>query len=137
MYRVLIWLLIFQFKIIQILFKSKDGLILEAIELRQQLATYQAKKENSENITDLTGSLLVALKSTYPKWMDALIIVKPDPTPPQTESLKRGFCPEKCILRPFQTPVSDNIFCKNKNLSGPDPVKQPRYFTLDRAKYML
>jgi len=58
MYRALIRLLAFQFEIIQILFKSKDDLVLETIELRQQLATYQTKKENPENITDLTRSLL-------------------------------------------------------------------------------
>ena len=40
--------------------------------------TYQAKKENPENITDLTRSLLVALKRTWSKWMEALIIVKPE-----------------------------------------------------------
>ena len=45
MYRALIWLLSFQFKVIQILFKSKDNLILEIIELRQQLVTYQTKKK--------------------------------------------------------------------------------------------
>ena len=55
-----------------ILFKSKDDLVLETIELRQQLATYQAKKEDLNSITDLTRSLLVALKRTWPKWMDAL-----------------------------------------------------------------
>ena len=77
MYRTLIQLLIFQFRIIQILFKSKNDLVLETIELRQQLAAYQAKKENPENITDLTRSLLIALKRTWPKWIDALIIVKP------------------------------------------------------------
>jgi len=35
MYRALIRLLTFQFEIIRILFKSKDHLILETIELRQ------------------------------------------------------------------------------------------------------
>ncbi|WP_300464847.1 hypothetical protein [Desulfobacula sp.] len=78
MYRAFIRLLTFQFTTIQILFKSKDNLILETIELRQQLATYQTKKEDSKNITDLTHSLLVALKRAWPKWMDALIIVKPE-----------------------------------------------------------
>jgi len=78
MYRTLIQLLIFQFRIIRILFKSKDDLVLETIELRQQLAVYQAKKENPENITDLTRTLLIALKRTWPKWIDALIIVKPE-----------------------------------------------------------
>jgi len=78
MYRALIQLLIFQFRIIQILFKSKDDLVLETIELRQQLAIYQTKKKKHENISDLTRSLLVALKRTWSKWIDALIIVKPE-----------------------------------------------------------
>ena len=78
MYRVLIRLLTFQFVIIQILFKSKNHLVLETIELRQQLVIYQTKKEDSKNITDLTRSLLVALKRAWPKWMDSLIIVKPE-----------------------------------------------------------
>ena len=77
MYRALIQLLIFQFRIIRILFKSKHDLVLETIELRQQLAAYKAKKENPENITDVTRSLLIALKRTWPKRMNALIIVKP------------------------------------------------------------
>ena len=78
MYRALIPLLTFQFTIIKILFKSKNNLVLETIELRQQLMIYQTKKEDSKNITDLTRSLLVALKRAWPKWVDALIIVKPD-----------------------------------------------------------
>jgi putative transposase len=78
MYRVLIRLLIFELKTIQILFKSKDNLILEIIELRQQLATYQTNKKKPENITDLTRSLLVALKRAWPNWMESLIIVKPE-----------------------------------------------------------
>jgi hypothetical protein len=39
---------------------------------------YQTNKEDSKNITDLTRSFLVALKRAWPKWMDALIIVKPE-----------------------------------------------------------
>jgi len=78
MCRALIRLLSFQSAIIRILFKSKNNLVLETIELRQQLMIYQTKREDSKNITDLTRSLLVALKRTWPKWMDALIIVKPE-----------------------------------------------------------
>jgi hypothetical protein len=55
MYRVLIRLLTFQFVIIQILFKSKNNLILETLELRQQLIIYQTKKEDSKNITAHTA----------------------------------------------------------------------------------
>ena len=74
MYRVLIRLLIFQFTIIQILFKSKNDLVLETIELRQQLATYQATKEEHKSIPDLNRSLLVALKRSWPKfWFNSEI----------------------------------------------------------------
>jgi hypothetical protein len=66
MYRVLIRLLTFQFTIIQILFKSKNDLVLETIELRQQLVTYQATKEEHKSITDLNRSLFVALKRAGP-----------------------------------------------------------------------
>jgi putative transposase len=78
MYRVLIQTLVFQFTIIKILFKSKDELVLEIIELRQQLATYKSKKEKPKNITDITRSYLVALKETWTKWKDVLVIVKPE-----------------------------------------------------------
>ncbi len=46
MYRLLIRLLTFQFTIIRILFKSKNDLLLETIELRQQLATLSFVKIN-------------------------------------------------------------------------------------------
>ena len=59
------------------LFKSKDDLVLENIELRQQLMTYQARKDKPKNITDLTRSYLVALKETWTKWKDFLTIVTP------------------------------------------------------------
>jgi hypothetical protein len=35
-----------KFRIIRILFKSKEDLVLETIALRQQFAVYQAKKES-------------------------------------------------------------------------------------------
>jgi putative transposase len=78
MYRALIQFLIFQFTIIKILFKSKDDLVLEIIELRQQLATYQVKKEKPKNITDTIRFYLIALKETWAKWRDALVIVTPE-----------------------------------------------------------
>ena len=78
MYRALIQFLIFQFTIIKILFKSKDDLVLEIIELRQQLATYQVKKEKPKNITDTIRFYLIALKETWAKWRDVLVIVTPE-----------------------------------------------------------
>lgn len=42
------------------------------------MVTYQATKEEHKSITDLNRSLSVALKRAWPKWMDALIILKPE-----------------------------------------------------------
>ena len=77
-YKIFIGLLIFQLNIIQILFKSKNNLILENIELRQQLAIYNHKKDKTKIITDLTRLFLVALKESWGKWKYALLVVKPE-----------------------------------------------------------
>ena len=78
MYKIFIGLLIFQLKILQKLFKSKNNLILENIELRQQLAIYNHKKDKTKIITDLTRLFLVALKESWGKWKYALLVVKPE-----------------------------------------------------------
>ena len=78
MYKALIQILSFQIMIIQLLLKSKDDLALEIIELRQQLMTFKAKKVKPKNITDVTRSVLVALKACWSKWKECLVIVKPE-----------------------------------------------------------
>ncbi len=77
MCKTLIQLLALSFKLIQLTLKSKSDLIMENIELRQQLATYQAKKAKPKNITDVTRSFLVALRQAWSKWAEVLVIVKP------------------------------------------------------------
>jgi len=64
-------------KIIQTLFKSKSDLVLENLALRQQLAKYQAKNIKPK-LTDLDRSFWVALRQVWGKWIDFLIIVKPE-----------------------------------------------------------
>ncbi len=78
MHKILIQLLALLFKLIQLMLKSKSDLIMENIELRQQLATYQAKKAKPKNITDVTRSFLVALGQVWSKWTEILVIVKPE-----------------------------------------------------------
>ena len=48
------------------LYKSKNNLVLETIELRQQLMIYQTKKEYSKNITDLTQTNHLNLQKLFP-----------------------------------------------------------------------
>ena len=75
-YRVLIQLFCFLIRGIQAFRKSKSELIMENLALRQQLATYQIKKTNPR-LTDLDRSFWIALKQSWNKWADNLVIVKP------------------------------------------------------------
>ena len=59
-------------------------MILENLALRQQLATYQ-KKKTKPTVTNLDRSFWIALKQSWDKWMDALIIVKPETVIFQTD----------------------------------------------------
>jgi putative transposase len=76
-HRVLIGFFFVLIKFIQIVRKSKSELIIENLALRQQLATYQTKKTR-RRITNLDRSFWIALRQTWNKWIDSLIIVKPE-----------------------------------------------------------
>ena len=76
-YQVLIRFFILLIKFIQIIRKSKSELIIENLALRQQLAIYQTKKTKPK-FTDLDRSFWIALKQSWSKWMDSLIIVDPN-----------------------------------------------------------
>jgi len=77
MYQLLIRLFIILIKIIKLIHKSKEDLIIENLALRQQLAIYQTKKTKPK-ITDTGRSFWIALKQSWSKWMDHLIIVRPE-----------------------------------------------------------
>jgi putative transposase len=76
-YQVLIRLFIILIRIIQISHKSKSELILENLALRQQLAIYKTKKTKPK-LSNLDRSFWIALKQTFSKWTDYLVIVKPE-----------------------------------------------------------
>jgi putative transposase len=76
-YRILIRFFIVLIRILQINRKSKSELILENLALRQQLGVYQTKKSKPK-LSNLDRTFWIALKQTWNKWIDALIIVKPE-----------------------------------------------------------
>lgn len=76
-YRIIIRFFIISIRLIQIFSKSKEELIMENLTLRQQLAIYQTKKIKPK-LTNLDRSFWVALKQSWNKWVDTLIIVKPE-----------------------------------------------------------
>ena len=77
MYRVLTEILIILIKISKTVFKSKNDLIIENLALRQQLSTYKAKKIKP-TIKERDRSFWIALKKSWSKWTNTLIIVKPE-----------------------------------------------------------
>jgi putative transposase len=77
MYQILIRLFTIFLVIIQTLFKSKSNLLMENLALRHQLSNFLIKK-TKPNLTDLDRTFWVALKQAYGKWMNFLIIVKPE-----------------------------------------------------------
>ena len=76
-YRVLVGFFFVLIKFIQIVRKSKSELIIENLALRQQLAIYQTKK-TKPRLTNFDRSFWIALKQSWNKWIDHLIIVRPE-----------------------------------------------------------
>ncbi len=77
MYRVLIQVFIILIKIFKTVLKSKNDLILENLALRQQLSLYKANKQKAR-LNEIDRTLWIALKETWSKWLDVLMIVKPE-----------------------------------------------------------
>ena len=59
------------------LFKSEHDLRIENLALRQQLAIFKNKRP-TPRIKDPDQAFWVTLRSSWPKWTNALILVKPD-----------------------------------------------------------
>ncbi len=77
MYRFIIHVFVIIIKIFKIVLKSKDDLVLENLVLRQQLGLFKAKKVKA-NLTEIDRTFWVALKQAWSKWIDVLVIVKPE-----------------------------------------------------------
>jgi|APSaa5957512622_1039677.scaffolds.fasta_scaffold21646_1 putative transposase len=76
-FKITVRFFIFLIKFLQIIRKSKNDLIIENLALRQQLAIYQTKKTKPK-LTNIDRSFWIALKRSWCKWADYLIIVKPE-----------------------------------------------------------
>ena len=77
MYRVLSEILIILTNIFKTVFKSKNDLIIENLALKQQLATYKARKLKPK-LRERDRLFWIVLKKSWSKWVDSLVIVKPE-----------------------------------------------------------
>ncbi len=58
-------------------FRSRREQAIVELALRQQLATY-AQKRSKPRLTPLDRAFWIALSRFWPRWKEALVIVKPD-----------------------------------------------------------
>ncbi len=77
MYKMLVFIIALMVDAVRGLSKSKKDLVLENLALRQSLANFKAKRKRPK-ITDMDRLFWIALKQTWSKWIDALIIFKPE-----------------------------------------------------------
>ncbi|MGA1869671.1 MAG: hypothetical protein ACMUJM_14125 [bacterium] len=77
MYRVLSEILVILINIFKTVYKSKNDIIIENLVLKQQLATYPARKKKPI-IKERDRAFWIALKKSWSKWIDTLVIVKPE-----------------------------------------------------------
>jgi len=68
--RVTVWL-------VRAMFRSRDELMLENLALRQQLAIFKDKRPRPR-LDNPARAFWVGLRSAWPSWMDALILVRPE-----------------------------------------------------------
>ena len=76
-YRISTQFFLILIKLIKIIQKSKNDLILENLALRQQLAIYQMKKTKPQ-LKNLYRSFWIALKQSWSQWTNHLTIVRPE-----------------------------------------------------------
>jgi len=77
MYRVLSEFLAILINIFKTVYKSKNDIIIENLVLKQQLATYTSRKKKPI-IKERDRAFWIALKKSWSKWTDLLVIVKPE-----------------------------------------------------------
>ena len=77
MYQFLTDFFIILINIFKTVFKSKNDIIIENLALRQQLATYTARKKKP-TIKERDLAFWIALKKSWFNWTKTLIIVKPE-----------------------------------------------------------
>ena len=75
MVRLVVFLVSVSLDLLRAIFRSRDELLVENLALRQQVATLLRRRPRPD-LDDIDRALWIALRRSWPKWANALIIVK-------------------------------------------------------------
>ena len=77
MARLLVFVISFTVRILRAAFRSRADLVIENVALRQQVATL-IKQRRRPTLDNADRAFWVALRAAWPRWTNALVIVKTD-----------------------------------------------------------
>lgn len=77
MVRLLVFLITFTVRVLRAAFRSRANLVIENVALRQQVASL-IKQRRRPTLDDADRAFWVALRAGWPRWTNALVIVKTD-----------------------------------------------------------
>lgn len=109
------------FELLRLIFKSRQGLIIENLALRQQLAVQQSRIKRPK--LDISDRLFwVWLSQLWPYWKSALIIVKPGTVTKWHRQGFRLYWRWKSQSKPGRPKVSKEIRNLIKRMSQENPI---------------
>jgi len=77
MARLLVFIISFTVRVLRAAFRSRANLMVENVALRQQAATL-VRQRRRPTLDDADRAFWVALRAAWPRWTNALVIVKAD-----------------------------------------------------------
>ena len=77
MSRFLVFIVSFTVRVLRAVIRSRANLVIENVALRQQVATLIKQRRRSV-LDDGDRAFWVALRAVWPRWTNALVIVKAD-----------------------------------------------------------
>jgi hypothetical protein len=77
MVRLLVFLITFAVRVLRAALRSRANLVIENVALRQQVASL-IKQRRRPTLDNADRAFWVALRAAWPRWMNALVIVKTD-----------------------------------------------------------
>ena len=77
MARLLVFVISFTIRVLKAVFRSRANLVIENVALRQQVATL-IKQRRRPALDNADRAFWVALRAAWPRWTNALVIVKTD-----------------------------------------------------------
>ena len=148
MARLLVCIISFAIRVLRAVIRSRADLIIENVALRQQVAALM-KQRRSPALDDGDRAFWVALRAAWPRWTNALVIVKADTVAKwhrerfrrHWAAISRHPCPphllSRRVIRQSQTPVVMHSLQKDQCRTRPEPQQCLYFFPLPQGQGAL